>query len=135
MGLDAAKDERHAYQERVGGMVLEILKANKDKFEKSHQAAKDEHAAAEALKSSKEAAVTQAEAALADQQKAESEARDARTHSSEAVSEAKKKLGEATSEVDTFDDTLIAKGKDRAEFGSALETEFASLKAGTVEDV
>lgn len=134
MGFEAPKDDRHAYQEKVGKMVLEILQANETKFQESHKAAKDELAEAQAVKSSKEAAVTDTETALADQQKAESEAHEAHKSSKTAVTEAKKKLEEATSEVDNFDEDLLAKAKDRAEYGSALETEFASLKAGTVED-
>jgi hypothetical protein len=133
MGLEAAKDERHAYQEKLGNMVLEILQVTKAKFEESHKAARDEHAAAEAVKSSKEAAVTEAENSLADQQKAESEAHEAYKSSSAAVTEAQKNLKEATSVVESFDSIQLEKAKDRAEYGSALETEFQSLKAGTVE--
>lgn len=134
MGLGAAKDERHEYQEKVGNMVAEFLAATKDKFEESHKAAKDEHTAAEKVKSSKEADVTAAEAALEEHQKMESEARDTHVRSSDGVIEARKKLEATTYEVENFDAAQMAKAKERAEFGSALETEFASLKNGTVED-
>merc|ERR1712086_746185 len=48
VGLGAAKDERHAYQEQVASIVLEILKATEDKFEKSLAAAKEELSGAQA---------------------------------------------------------------------------------------
>lgn len=134
MGLGSAKDERHSFQEKLGSIVLEIFQTTEAKFQESHKAAKDEHAAADAVKSSKQAAVAAAESALEEHKKAESDARDNQLSSSDAVSDAQKKLEAASSEVETFDATQLEKAKKRAEYGSALETEFATLKDGTVED-
>jgi len=134
MGVGCAKDERHSYQEKLGNVVLEIFQTTKAKFEETHKAAKEEHAAADAVKSSKEGTVAAAEATLEEHKKAESDARDTHLSSSDAVTDARKKLEAASSEVETFDATQLQKAKERAEFGSALETEFATLKDGTVED-
>jgi len=134
MGFGAAKDERHEYQEKVGNIVLQFLQTTEAKFQESHKAAKAEHSSAEALKSTKETEVTSAETALEEHKKVESEARDNKVSSSTSVKEGKKTLEAATFEVENFDATQLAKAKDRAEYGSALETEFASLKNGTVED-
>lgn len=134
MGLGSAKDERHAYQDKVGSIVLEILQTTEAKFKESHKVAKDEHAAADTVKSSKEAAVTAAEAALEERTKLESDAHDLHLSSADAVTDAQKKLDEATSEVDNFDTVRLEQGKERSEVGSALETELAALKNGTVED-
>jgi len=134
MGLGSAKDERHSYQEKVGSIVLEILQTTEAKFQESYKVAKEEHAAAVAVKSSKEAAVTASEAALEAATKFESDARDTQLSSADAVTDAQKKLDVASSEVDNFDATQLEKGKERAEVGSALETELAALKDGTVED-
>jgi len=134
MGLGSAKDERHSYQEKVGSIVLEILQTTEAKFEESHKVAKEEHAAAVAVKESKEAAVTASEAALEESTKLESDARDTHLASADAVTEGQTKLDEASSEVENFDATQIEKGKERAEVGSALETELKSLKESTVED-
>lgn len=134
MGSGAAKDERHSYQEKVGSIVLEILKTTETKFQESYKVAKEEHTAADAVKASKEGEVTAAEAALEERTKMESDARDTKVSSAAAVTEAQKKLEEASSEVENFDTTQIAKAKERAEVGSVLETELAQLKEGTVED-
>jgi len=134
MGLGAAKDERHAYQDQVGNIVLEILQATANKFQESHQAAKNEHDVAGEVKSSKEAAVAAAEAALEEHKKVESEAGDTYSSSLDGVMQAQKSLEEASSEVENFDATQLTKAQERAEYGSALETEFTTLKNGTVED-
>lgn len=133
MGLGCAKDERHSYQEKVGSIVHEIFQTTEAKFQETHKAAKEEHAAANAVKSSKEAAVAATEAALEEHKKAESDARDMQLSSSDALTDARKKLDAASSEVETFDATQLEKAKDQAEFGSALETEFAALKHATVD--
>jgi hypothetical protein len=134
MGLGAAKDERHAYQDKVGDIVLEILQTTQAKFQASHKAVEAEFAAAEGVKATKGAELTAAEAALEESTKKESEARDTHLSSVDAVTDAQKKLDEASSEVDSFDANQLEKGKERAEIGSALEAELAALKNGTVED-
>eukprot|EP00746_Dinoflagellata_sp_MGD_P160576 gnl/MRDRNA2_/MRDRNA2_87411_c0_seq1.p1 gnl/MRDRNA2_/MRDRNA2_87411_c0~~gnl/MRDRNA2_/MRDRNA2_87411_c0_seq1.p1 ORF type:complete len:376 (+),score=129.08 gnl/MRDRNA2_/MRDRNA2_87411_c0_seq1:81-1208(+) len=134
MGLGSAKDERHSYQEKVGSIVLEILQTAEAKYQESYKVARAAHAAAVEVKSAKEAAVTASEAALEESTKLASDARDTHLSSADAVTEAQKKLDEASSEVENFDATQLEKGKERAEVGSALETELKALKEGTVED-
>jgi len=134
MGLGAAKDERHSYQEQLGNIVLEILQATASKFQESYEAAKGEHAAAGEVESSKAAAVAAAEAALEEHKKVESEAGDTYSSSLDGAMQGRKTLEKASSEVDNFDATQMTKAKERAEYGSALETEFAALKNGAVED-
>lgn len=134
MGLGSAEDERHSYQQTVGGIVLEILQTSEAKRHESHTAAKEEHAAADAVKSSKEAAVAAAEAALEESTKTEGAARDAHLSSQDALLDAQKKSEEAKAEVENFDTIQLEKAQERAELCSALETEFTALKDGTVED-
>jgi hypothetical protein len=86
------------------------------------------------VKSSKEAAVTASATALEESTKFESDAHDTHLASADAVTDAQKKLDEASSEVENFDATQLEKGKERAEVGSAFETEFKALKDGTLED-
>jgi len=134
VGLGAAKDERHAYQDKVANIVLEVLRVTKAKFEERLNAAKGEHSTGESVKSSKEAAVTEAEAMLENQKNVEKEARDMLSTSKDAVKQAKKTVAEATSEVDNFDSIQLEKKEEHEEFSSALDTAFGTLKAGTVED-
>lgn len=134
IGLGAAKDERHAYQEQVAQIVFETLKATEEKFEKSLAAAKDELSAAQSSQAAKETSLTRAQGALEEQKKMAQEAQDALTVSQEALMQATTNLKEISKAVDNFDIVQQGKEQEHAELSSAFESVFEKLKTGTWED-
>jgi len=134
IGLDAAKDERHAYQDQVAQIAFEVLKATEEKFEKSLAAAKEELCAAQSSQATKEESLKEAEGALEEQKKMAQEAEVTLTESQEALMQATTKLKEISQAVENFDVIQQGKEQEHAELSSAFETVFEKLKTGTWED-
>jgi len=129
------KDERHASQEEVVGMIEQMLASVESGLKAKVEAAQAKVAGSDSEKSKREQVVEEAQTALAEKKAAADVAKAALEEAAGEEVAAKASLADAKAEQKTGDASYVAAAEKKSTLESTLTNEFETLKQGTSETV
>lgn len=130
LGMGAAKDERHKYQDLVIGYIASVLQADEQKHQAAAAAAQGEFDAANAALTASNSGLGAAQGTL-DAKKSDIKAKkDTLSDITNGVKNAESELATAKDEVDNFDGIQAKKASERDQCYAALHSSLDALKKG-----